>query len=154
VTAARPGCRGVPYTSSDAVFLDSVRRQHWTVWFEALNTPEWLSMARKLLVVVYSRSNYREVIARLPDLLRRLQCVADAQPQGERRERGYSMLTLAYGKALATLFKLGSLDLAGIATERARWAASQSGDPLWAAIAEFTGRSCCCSLARMALASG
>jgi transcriptional regulator with XRE-family HTH domain len=86
---------------------------------------------------LYSRSNYREVAARLPDLLRRLQCVADAQPVGERRERGYSMLTLAYGKALATLFKLGYLDLAGIATERARWAASQSGDPLWSVIAEF-----------------
>jgi transcriptional regulator with XRE-family HTH domain len=86
---------------------------------------------------LYSRSNYREVTARLPDLLRRLQCVTDAQPDGERRERGYSMLTLAYGKALATLFKLGYLDLAGIATERARWAASRSGDPLWAVIAEF-----------------
>lgn len=86
---------------------------------------------------LYGRSNYREVAARLPDMLRRLQCVADAQPVGERRERGYALLTLAYGKALATLYKLGYLDLAGIATERARWAASQSGDPLWSVIAEF-----------------
>jgi transcriptional regulator with XRE-family HTH domain len=92
-----------------------------------------LAMVKQL----YGRSNYREVTARLPDLLRRLQCVADMQPVGECRERGYAMLTLAYGKALATLYKLGYLDLAGIATERARWAAVQSGDPLWSVIAEF-----------------
>jgi transcriptional regulator with XRE-family HTH domain len=86
---------------------------------------------------LYGRSNYREVTARLPDVLRRLQCTIDAEPAVQRRERGYSLLTLAYGKALATLYKLGYLDLAGIATERARWAATRSGDPLWTVVAEF-----------------
>jgi transcriptional regulator with XRE-family HTH domain len=86
---------------------------------------------------LYARSHYREVTARLPDLLRWLHGAVEAQPAGERRERAYSMLTLAYGKALATLYKLGYLDLAGIATERARWAAAQSGDPLWTVVADF-----------------
>lgn len=86
---------------------------------------------------LYARSHYREVTARLPGLLRWLHGAVEAQPAGERRERAYSMLTLAYGKALATLYKLGYLDLAGMATERARWAAAQSGDPLWTVIADF-----------------
>jgi transcriptional regulator with XRE-family HTH domain len=86
---------------------------------------------------LYGRSHYREVTARLPDVIRRLHCLADAESSDSRRECIYAMLTVAYGKTLATLYKLGYLDLAGIATERARWAASQSGDPLWSVIAEL-----------------
>jgi transcriptional regulator with XRE-family HTH domain len=86
---------------------------------------------------LYGRSNYREVTARLPDVLRRLHCAAATQPIGALREHAYAMLTLTYGKALATLYKLGYLDLAGIATERASWAAAQSGDPMWTVIADF-----------------
>jgi transcriptional regulator with XRE-family HTH domain len=102
-----------------------------------LPTLDEIDVELEAIKQLYGRANFREVTARLPDLLLRLQCAADAQPVGERRERGYAMLTLAYGKALGTLYKFGYLDLAGIATERVRWAASQSGDPLWSVIAEF-----------------
>ncbi len=127
-------------TDSDHVAIPDLRRalvEYDDLEFDGRPSLDEIERDLAAIKQLYGRSNYREVTERIPTVLRRLHCTADALPAGEQRERAYSMLTLAYGKTLATLYKLGYLDLAGIATERARWAASQSGDPLWSVIADF-----------------
>lgn len=86
---------------------------------------------------LYLQTEYSEVSARLPDLMRSLLGVADSLPAGHRREQAFGRLAEAYGKALATAYKLGHLDLAAIAAERCRWAAQQSNDPLLMTMADY-----------------
>jgi transcriptional regulator with XRE-family HTH domain len=56
---------------------------------------------------LYGKARYMEVTTALPDLLRHLHRAVEVEPAGERRERAFAMLTLAYGKTLGTLYKLG-----------------------------------------------
>jgi transcriptional regulator with XRE-family HTH domain len=82
------------------------------------------------------KAKYAEVIRSLPDLLRHLHgavsvCSVDARPSV------YEMLSAAYFYATLALYRLGHLDLAYLADERARMAAARGDDPLRAAVAEW-----------------
>ncbi len=82
------------------------------------------------------KAKYAEVVRSLPDLLRHLHgtvsaCPVDARPSVQ------EVLSAAYYYATLALYRLGHLDLAYLADERARTAAARGDDPLRAAVAEW-----------------
>jgi hypothetical protein len=83
------------------------------------------------------RARFGEATAALPDVLRGLHHLAEHAMNGQHRERVMTALTYAYSEAMGALYTLGYLDLASLAAERCRWAAAQSGDPLWPLVAEY-----------------
>lgn len=77
-----------------------------------------------------------EMAQELPDLIRHLHG-AFQEASGNRRARLSSMLSTAYCYAEVALYRLGHLDLAHLADERARHLASAGDDPLQLAAAEW-----------------
>ncbi|MGH3824067.1 MAG: hypothetical protein ACRDRA_14745, partial [Pseudonocardiaceae bacterium] len=82
------------------------------------------------------RAQYGQVVRALPDVLRHLHRAVLDLPSDE-RPGAYDVLAAAYSYAVAALYRLGRLDLAHLADERARVAAAQGDDPLRAAVAEW-----------------
>jgi transcriptional regulator with XRE-family HTH domain len=79
---------------------------------------------------------HAEVAQALPDLLRHLHRAHSDLPARE-REAAAELLASAYSFAVIGLYRLGHLDLAHIADERARKLAAGGRDPLRAATAEW-----------------
>ncbi|MGW5019725.1 helix-turn-helix domain-containing protein [Streptomyces sp. NRRL F-5053] len=65
----------------------------------------------------------------LPSLLRDLQVACDLTT-GDEQRRAYGLLASGYECAMQYLYKLGRVSDATLATERVRWAAERTGDPL------------------------
>jgi transcriptional regulator with XRE-family HTH domain len=82
------------------------------------------------------RTKYAEAARALPDILRHLHRASHDLPTDQRPEV-HELLAAAYSYAVVALYRLGHLDLAYLADERARTAAAQGNDPLWAAVAEW-----------------
>jgi hypothetical protein len=82
------------------------------------------------------RAQYAQVVQALPDVLRHLHRTVLDLPSDE-RPGVHATLAAAYSYAVATLYRLGRLDLTHLADERARPAAAQGNDPLRAAVAEW-----------------
>jgi transcriptional regulator with XRE-family HTH domain len=83
------------------------------------------------------RARFGEATAALSDVLRGLHHVAELATDGQHRERIMAVLADGYSHTMGALYTLGYLDLAALAAERCRWAAAQSGDPLWPVVAEY-----------------
>ncbi|WP_405495104.1 helix-turn-helix domain-containing protein [Nocardia sp. NBC_00511] len=82
------------------------------------------------------KTKHAQVVGALPDVLRHLHRACNEMPaagQPSARE----MLSAAYSYAVVSLYRLGHLDLAHLADERARANAALGGDPLRAATAEW-----------------
>ncbi len=82
------------------------------------------------------RTRHAEAVRALPDVLRHLHR-AQHEVQAGARAAVYELLAAAYSYALVALYRLGHLDLAHLADERARTAAMYGDDPLRAAVAEW-----------------
>jgi transcriptional regulator with XRE-family HTH domain len=82
------------------------------------------------------RTKHAEVVQALPDVLRHLHRAVLDLPCGE-RPGAHDVLAAAYSYAVVALYRLGHLDLAHLADERARTAAAHGDDPLRAAVAEW-----------------
>jgi transcriptional regulator with XRE-family HTH domain len=82
------------------------------------------------------RTRYAEAVRALPDVLRHLHRACRDLSASE-RPRVYETLSAAYSYAVVCLYRLGHLDLAHLADERARAAAALGDDPLWASTAEW-----------------
>lgn len=82
------------------------------------------------------RTWHVEAVHALPDVLRHLHRAQHDVPAGA-RPAVYELLAAAYSYALIALYRLGHLDLAHLADERARAAAMHGDDPLRAAVAEW-----------------
>lgn len=82
------------------------------------------------------RARHAEVVSALPEVLRSLHRRQQANGLGGRASVA-APLAAAYGYALVGLYRLGHLDLAHLADERARAAARAGEDPLRAAVAEW-----------------
>jgi transcriptional regulator with XRE-family HTH domain len=82
------------------------------------------------------RTRHVEAVSALPDVLRHLHRAKQEVPVGA-RAAVYELLAAAYSYALVALYRLGHLDLAHLADERARTAAMDGDDPLRAAVAEW-----------------
>ncbi|MCA1672475.1 MAG: helix-turn-helix domain-containing protein [Actinobacteria bacterium] len=82
------------------------------------------------------RTRHAEAVRALPDVLRHLHRAQHEVPVGA-RPVVYELLAAAYSYALVALYRLGHLDLAHLADERARTAAMHGDDPLRAAVAEW-----------------
>lgn len=83
------------------------------------------------------RARYTDLTAELPDVIRGLHLLADAESSSSRSEEIHSALAYAYSKAMLFAYQYGYLDLAGLAADRCGWAASRSGDPIWPVAAEY-----------------
>ncbi|MEV6770205.1 helix-turn-helix transcriptional regulator [Nocardia sp. NPDC051030] len=83
------------------------------------------------------RARYNDMTAELPDVIRGLHQLSDAEASGRYLEEIHSSLAYAYSKAMLFAYQYGYLDLAGLAAERCGWAASRSGDPIWPIAAEY-----------------
>ena len=86
----------------------------------------------------YQRGRTGKVIAALPNLLRSAQALEDAPLQGQ-ESRCWAVSARIHHLAATTLAKIGEVDLAWIAAERAMTAAEQSGDPVALASAARAG---------------
>lgn len=82
------------------------------------------------------RTRHGEAVRALPDVLRHLHRAARDAPSAE-QPLVWEVLAAAYGYAVIALYRLGHLDLAHLADERARAAAARGADPLRAAVAEW-----------------
>ncbi|MEU2042153.1 helix-turn-helix domain-containing protein [Nocardia niwae] len=82
------------------------------------------------------RTKHAEAVRALPDVLRHLHRASHDVAASDRAEV-FELLSAAYSYAVVALYRLGHLDLAHLADERARRAASLGGDPLRAAISEW-----------------
>jgi len=82
------------------------------------------------------RTRHAEAVRALPDVLRHLHRAQHEVPAGA-RAAVHELLAAAYSYALVALYRLGHLDLAHLADERARTAAMHGDDPLRAAVAEW-----------------
>ncbi|MGV9836616.1 helix-turn-helix domain-containing protein [Nocardia niigatensis] len=82
------------------------------------------------------KTNHAAVIGALPDVLRHLHHARNTLPSAE-LTRANEMLSAAYSYAVVSLYRLGHLDLAHLADERARSAAARGDDPLRAATSEW-----------------
>lgn len=82
------------------------------------------------------RTKHAEVIQALPDVLRHLHRAVLDLPS-IKRPAAHDVLAAAYSYAIVALYRLGHLDLAHLADERARAAAACGDDPLRAAVAEW-----------------
>ncbi|MGH4019318.1 MAG: helix-turn-helix domain-containing protein [Pseudonocardiaceae bacterium] len=82
------------------------------------------------------RTRHAEAVLVLPDVLRHLHRAEHEAPVGA-RAAVYELLAAAYSYAVVALWRLGHLDLARLADERARTAAVRGDDPLRAAVAEW-----------------
>ncbi len=82
------------------------------------------------------RTRHAEVVRALPDVLRHLHRTVMAAPN-DQQPLAREVLAAAYGYAVVALYRLGHLDLAHLADERARAVATASADPLRAAAAEW-----------------
>jgi transcriptional regulator with XRE-family HTH domain len=85
------------------------------------------------------RTRHAEVVRALPDVLRHLHRAAMSAPR-DQQSVARELLAAAYGYAVVALYRLGHLDLAHLADERARAVAAAGSDPLRAAAAEWTTR--------------
>ena len=83
------------------------------------------------------RARYTDMTAELPDVIRGLHLLADAESPGRRLDEIHSALAYAYSKAMLFAYQHGYPDLAGLAAERCYWAAARSGDPIWPIAAEY-----------------
>lgn len=82
------------------------------------------------------KTKHAQVVGALPDMLRHLHRACNEMPvEGQPAAR--EMLSAAYSYAVVSLYRLGHLDLAHLADERARANAALGGDPLRAATAEW-----------------
>lgn len=86
----------------------------------------------------YQRGRTGKVIAALPNLLRSAQSLEDA-PLGGQESRCWAVSARIHHLAATTLAKIGEVDLAWIAAERAMTAGEQSGDPVALASAARAG---------------
>jgi transcriptional regulator with XRE-family HTH domain len=82
------------------------------------------------------QTKHAEVARALPDLLRHLHRAHNDLPVGEQATAA-ELLAAAYSFAVIGLYRLGHLDLAHLADERARRLAGRGRDPLRAASAEW-----------------
>ncbi|MGH3829508.1 MAG: helix-turn-helix domain-containing protein [Pseudonocardiaceae bacterium] len=82
------------------------------------------------------RTKYAEVVGALPDVLRHLHRAVLDLPSNESAD-AHDVLAAAYSYAITSLYRLGHLDLAHLADERARAAAAHGDDPLRPAVAEW-----------------
>ncbi|MGH3773524.1 MAG: helix-turn-helix domain-containing protein [Pseudonocardiaceae bacterium] len=85
---------------------------------------------------LFWKGKFAQVVWNLPDLLRHLHAIANACPV-DARPGVHEMLSAAYRYATVALCRLGHLDLAHLADDRARAAAARGDDPLRAAMAEY-----------------
>lgn len=86
----------------------------------------------------YQRGRTGKVIAALPNLLRSAQALEDAPLQGQ-ESRCWAVSARIHHLAATTLAKIGEVDLAWIAAERAMTAGERSGDPVALASAARAG---------------
>lgn len=86
----------------------------------------------------YQRGRTGKVIAALPNLLRSAQALEDAPLQGQ-DSRCWAVSARIHHLAATTLAKIGEVDLAWIAAERAMTAGERSGDPVALASAARAG---------------
>lgn len=82
------------------------------------------------------RTKHAEAVHALPDILRHLHRACNDLPVAE-QPAARELLAAAYSYAVVALYRLGHLDLAHLADERARASAARGGDPLRAATAEW-----------------
>ncbi|WP_157228630.1 hypothetical protein [Nocardia brevicatena] len=82
------------------------------------------------------RTKHAEAVRALPDALRHLHRACRDLPVSE-QPAVRELLSAAYSYAVVSLYRLGHLDLAHLADERARAAAALGDDPLRAAVAEW-----------------
>ncbi|MFE6858297.1 helix-turn-helix domain-containing protein [Nocardia sp. NPDC057668] len=82
------------------------------------------------------RTKHAEVVRALPNVLRHLHHARNELPTAE-RPRANELLSAAYANAVVSLYRLGHLDLAHLADERARTAAERGDDPLRIATSEW-----------------
>lgn len=86
----------------------------------------------------YQRGRTGKVITALPNLLRSAQALEDAPPPAQ-DARCWAVSARIHHLAATTLAKIGEVDLAWIAAERAMTAGEQSGDPVVLASAARAG---------------
>lgn len=82
------------------------------------------------------RTRHAEAVRELPDILRHLHRACNEVAAGE-QSTVRDMLAAAYSYAVVALYRLGHLDLAHLADERARTLANAGTDTLRAAVAEW-----------------
>ncbi|MFC6091749.1 hypothetical protein [Saccharothrix lopnurensis] len=82
------------------------------------------------------RTKHAEAVRALPDVLRHLHRASHDLPVTQRPPI-HELLAAAYSYAVISLYRLGHLDLAHLADERARTAATRGDDPLRTAVAEW-----------------
>ncbi|MET0238161.1 MAG: helix-turn-helix domain-containing protein [Kibdelosporangium sp.] len=82
------------------------------------------------------RSQHAEAVRALPDVLRHLHRAGHDLPV-DQRAGVHELPAAAYSYAMVALYRLGHLDLAHLADERARATASRGSDPVRAAVAEW-----------------
>lgn len=82
-------------------------------------------------------SNYTDVLVALPNLLRHLYAQSLIVAP-EKTEYVNQLLAQAYYSAMFATYKFGHLSLSAWAAERMCLAASSSGDPLWAAMGQYS----------------
>ncbi|MFD7658461.1 helix-turn-helix domain-containing protein [Actinosynnema sp. NPDC059797] len=82
------------------------------------------------------RTKHAEAVRALPDVLRHLHRASHELPT-DQQPPIHELLSAAYFYAVGSLYRLGHLDLAHLADDRARAAAARGGDPLRAAVAEW-----------------